>query len=230
MYDSTGDEMEKIVEQGMLYDFYGELLTPHQRKIYEDVVFNDMSLSEIAEEQGLINARKHDSQDICFVTSGSYTDFIRQYTGKEYPEGDFVDREGNVLGRHKGIIHYTIGQRKGLGLAFAKPMYVYGIDKEKNQVILTDEADLFSSELIADDLNLISVPKIEGKMRVKAKVRYRHAEQPATVEQLDEKRIHVIFDEPQRAITCGQAVVLYDGDVVVGGATIIETEIAKRYS
>ena len=178
---------------------------------------------EIAEEQGLINARKHDSQDICFVTSGSYTDFIRQYTGKDYPEGDFVDRDGNVLGRHKGIIHYTIGQRKGLGLALAKPMYVYGIDKEKNQVILTDEADLFSSELIADDLNLISVPKIEGKMRVKAKVRYRHAEQPATVEQLDDNRIRVVFDEPQRAITRGQAVVLYDGDVVVGGATICDT-------
>lgn len=183
---------------------------------------------EIAEEQGLINARKHDSQDICFVTSGSYTDFIRQYTGKEYPEGDCVDRKGNVLGRHKGIIHYTIGQRKGLGLALAKPMYVYGIDKEKNQVILTDEADLFSSELIADDLNLISVPKIEGKMRVKAKVRYRHTEQPATVEQLDEKRIHVIFDEPQRAITKGQAVVLYDGDVVVGGATICDTVRLER--
>lgn len=183
---------------------------------------------EIAEEQGLINARKHDSQDICFVTSGGYTDFIRQYTGKEYPEGDFVDRKGNVLGRHKGIIHYTIGQRKGLGLSLAKPMYVYGIDKEKNQVILTDEADLFSSELIADDLNLISVPKIEGKMRVKAKVRYRHTEQPATVEQLDEKCIHVIFDEPQRAITKGQAVVLYDGDVVVGGATICDTVRLER--
>jgi len=107
-------------------------------------------------------------------------------------------------------------------------MYVYGIDKEKNQVILTDEADLFSSELIADDLNLISVPKIEGKMRVKAKVRYRHTEQPATVEQLDEKCIHVIFDEPQRAITKGQAVVLYDGDVVVGGATICDTVRLER--
>ena len=183
---------------------------------------------KIAQEHSFINAQKHDSQDICFVTSGSYTDFIRQYTGKEYPEGDFVDRKGNVLGRHKGIIHYTIGQRKGLGLALAKPMYVYGIDKEKNQVILTDEADLFSSELIADDLNLISVPKIEGKMRVKAKVRYRHAEQPATVEQLDEKRIHVIFDEPPRDITTGQAVVLYDGDVVVGGATICDTVRLER--
>ena len=183
---------------------------------------------QIAEEIGLLVANKPDSQDICFVTSGNYTDFIRQYTGKEYPEGDFVDRKGNVLGRHKGIIHYTIGQRKGLGLSLAKPMYVYGIDKEKNQVILTDEADLFSSELIADDLNLISVPKIEGKMRVKAKVRYRHTEQPATVEQLDEKRIHVIFDEPQRAITKGQAVVLYDGDVVVGGATICDTVSLER--
>ena len=182
----------------------------------------------MADEIGLLVAHKPDSQDICFVTSGSYTDFIRQYTGKEYPEGDFVDRKGNVLGRHKGIINYTIGQRKGLGLALAKPMYVYGIDKEKNQVILTDEADLFSSELIADDLNLISVPKIEGKMRVKAKVRYRHTEQPATVEQLDEKRIHVIFDEPQRAITKGQAVVLYDGDVVVGGATICDTVRLER--
>lgn len=177
---------------------------------------------EIAMEQGLINARKHDSQDICFVTSGSYTDFIRRYTKKEYPEGDFVDREGTVLGRHKGIIHYTIGQRKGLGLALARPMYVYRIDIEKNQVILSPEEDLFSSELIADDLNLVSVPRIEGKMRVKAKVRYRHAEQPATVEQLDENRIRVVFDEPQRAITRGQAVVLYDGDVVVGGATICE--------
>ena len=107
-------------------------------------------------------------------------------------------------------------------------MYVYGIDKEKNQVILADEADLFSSELIADDLNLISAPKIEGKMRVKAKVRYRHAEQPAIVEQLDDNRIHVVFDEPQRAITKGQAVVLYDGDVVVGGATICETACANR--
>lgn len=183
---------------------------------------------KIAEEQGLINAHKHDSQDICFVTSGSYTDFIRQYTHKEYPEGDFVDLQGNILGRHKGIIHYTIGQRKGLGLSLARPMYVYGIDKKKNQVILSDEKELFSRELVANDLNLIAVEKIEGKMRVKAKVRYRHAEQPATVEQLDDKHIRVVFDEPQRAITKGQAVVLYDGDVVVGGATICECYLNNK--
>ena len=185
---------------------------------------------EIAEAQGFINARKHDSQDICFVVNGKYSDFIEQYREKTYPEGDFVDLEGNVLGRHKGIIRYTIGQRKGLGLSLKESMYVVAVDPVKNQVILGKNDDLFSRELVANDVNLISVDHIEGEMRVKAKVRYRHEEQWATVTQPEPDKIRVVFDEPQRAITCGQAVVLYDGDVVVGGATIIETEIAKRYS
>ena len=185
---------------------------------------------EIAETQGFINARKHDSQDICFVVNGKYSDFIEQYREKTYPEGDFVDLEGNVLGRHKGIIRYTIGQRKGLGLSLKESMYVVAVDPVKNQVILGKNDDLFSRELVANDVNLISVDHIEGEMRVKAKVRYRHEEQWATVTQPEPDKIRVVFDEPQRAITCGQAVVLYDGDVVVGGATIIETEIAKRYS
>lgn len=184
----------------------------------------------IAEKHGFINARKHDSQDICFVVNGKYSDFIEQYREKTYPEGDFVDLEGNVLGRHKGIIRYTIGQRKGLGLSLKESMYVVAVDPVKNQVILGRNDDLFSRELVANDVNLISVDHIEGEMRVKAKVRYRHEEQWATVTQPEPDKIRVVFDEPQRAITCGQAVVLYDGDVVVGGATIIETEIAKRYS
>lgn len=184
----------------------------------------------IAEKHGFINARKHDSQDICFVVNGKYSDFIEQYREKTYPEGDFVDLEGNVLGRHKGIIRYTIGQRKGLGLSLKESMYVVAVDPVKNQVILGKNDDLFSRELVANDVNLISVDHIEGEMRVKAKVRYRHEEQWATVTQPEPDKIRVVFDEPQRAITCGQAVVLYDGDVVVGGATIIETEIAKRYS
>lgn len=179
---------------------------------------------EIAQARGLINAGKQDSQDICFVPSGSYTDFICKFTGKCYPQGNFVDLEGNILGKHKGIIHYTIGQRKGLGLSLKAPMYVYGIDKEKNQVILSDEKKLFSRELIADDLNLIAIPKIEGTLSVKAKVRYKHEEQPAIVEQIDVNRIRVVFQEPQRAITKGQAVVLYDGDSVIGGATIRECQ------
>lgn len=176
---------------------------------------------EIAEAQGFINARKHDSQDICFVQTGKYSDFIEQFTGKAYPEGDFVSVDGEVLGRHKGIIRYTVGQRKGLGIAFQKPMYVVKVDPASNQVVLGSNEDLFGRELTAKDINLISVERITEPMRVKAKVRYRHQEQWATVDQPDADTLHVVFDEPQRAITSGQAVVLYDGDVVVGGGTIV---------
>ena len=181
-------------------------------------------IREMAEEQGLINARKHDSQDICFVPDGNYAKFIEQHACKTYPEGDFVDVCGNVLGRHKGIIRYTIGQRKGLGLALKEPMYVMDVDIGKNQVVLGRNEDLFSKRLVADDVNLISIDHIDAPIRVKAKVRYRHTEAPATVNPLPDGRIEVIFDEPQRAITKGQAVVLYDGDIVVGGGTICETE------
>ena len=166
------------------------------------------------------NARKHDSQDICFVQEGSYADFIEQYTGKKYPEGLFVDREGKELGRHKGIIRYTIGQRKGLGISFSQPMFVSRVNPEDNTVVLGPSEELFSKSFDAADINLISVDQIEGSMRVKAKVRYRQPEQWATVTQTGEDTLHIEFDEPQRAITKGQAVVLYDGDVVVGGGTI----------
>lgn len=175
---------------------------------------------KIAEEQGFINARKHDSQDICFVQDGSYADFIESYTGRVFPEGDFVDQEGNTMGRHKGIIRYTIGQRKGLGLAVPEPVYVCRLDMDNNKVILGKNEDLFSRTLTANDINLISVSEITEPMRVKAKVRYRQKEQWATVTQTGEDSLRVDFDEPQRAITKGQAVVLYDGDTVVGGGTI----------
>ena len=175
---------------------------------------------KIAESQGFINARKHDSQDICFVVGGSYADFIESYTGKKFPEGDFVDLKGKVLGTHKGIIRYTIGQRKGLGLSVPEPVYVCRLDTETNRVILGKNEDLFSSVLTASDINLISVPEITEPMRVKAKVRYRQKEQWATLTQTGKDSIRVEFDEPQRAITKGQAVVLYDGDTVVGGGTI----------
>lgn len=173
----------------------------------------------IAEEHGFVNAKKRDSQDICFVPNGKYAEFIESYTGKRYDEGDFVDKNGNVLGRHKGIIRYTIGQRKGLGLALPAPMYVCEKNLEQNKVILGFNNDLFSTELEADNVNLISVDKIEGKIRVCAKVRYNQKEQPATVEQIGDK-LRIVFDEPQRAICKGQSVVLYDGDTVVGGGII----------
>lgn len=176
---------------------------------------------EIAVEHGLVNAKKHDSQDICFVTDGKYSDFIENYRGRTYPEGSFVDLDGNVLGKHKGIIRYTVGQRKGLGLSLKEPMYVVKVDPETNTVVLGRDRDLFSTSLIAKNINLISVDNLYTPMRVKAKVRYKHNEQWATATQIDADTLRVEFDEPQRAITKGQAVVLYDKNVVVGGGTII---------
>ena len=173
----------------------------------------------IAEEHGLINAKKHDSQDICFVPDGDYAAFIERYTGKIYPEGDFLDTDGHVLGRHRGIIRYTVGQRRGLGLSFPEPMYVKEVDPEQNTVTLARETELYSTDLTAGDLNLISVDAIEVPMRVQAKARYSQQAQWATAVQRGEK-LFVHFDAPQRAITKGQAVVLYDGETVVGGGTI----------
>lgn len=165
--------------------------------------------------------KKHDSQDICFVPDGDYAKFIEQYTGRTYPNGNFVDENGNILGEHKGIIRYTVGQRKGLGLALPCPMYVKEKNLEENKVILCENHRLFSKELYATDINLISCDRIDKPMRVKARVRYNQPEQPATVEQTDNNTIHITFDEPQRAISKGQAVVLYDGEYVIGGGTII---------
>lgn len=178
-------------------------------------------IREIANENGFLNANKHDSQDICFVPDGNYSAFIEKRLGKPCEKGNFVDKNGNILGEHQGIIRYTIGQRKGLGIAFGKPMFVVDIRPETNEVVLGDNEDLFKKSLVADNINLISVESIDKPMKLKAKIRYSKAEQPATVVQKDNK-LYIDFDEPQRAITKGQAVVLYDGDVVVGGGTIIE--------
>lgn len=173
-----------------------------------------------AEEMELIR-KKGESQDICFVPDGDYASFIERETGLTFPEGDFVTTDNRVLGRHKGIIRYTVGQRKGLGLALPAPMYVKEKDTENNRVILSDNESLFTRELDADNINLITCDELQEPIRVKAKVRYKHIEQWATVTQTGKDRIHVVFDEPQRAIAKGQSVVLYDGDIVVGGGTII---------
>ncbi len=175
---------------------------------------------KIAEEQGFINAKKRDSQDICFVPDGDYASFIERYTGKSYPNGNFVDMDGNILGEHKGLIRYTIGQRKGLGLALPKPMYVCRIDTDRNEVVLGDDADLFSKSLDAYDINLIAADRLDAPINVAAKTRYSQKLASTRVWQTGEDSIHVEFDEPQRAITPGQAVVLYDGDTVVGGGVI----------
>lgn len=181
---------------------------------------------ELAEEHDFVNARKRDSQDICFVPDGDYASFIRRWESqkgspKEFPPGEFVGTEGQVYGQHKGIIHYTVGQRKGLGLSFPQPMYVCKIDTEKNQVVLGKQEEIFSREVTARDINLISQERIDTPLRVKARVRYRQMEQPATAIQTGPDELQVIFDEPQRAITPGQSLVLYDGDTVVGGGKIV---------
>ena len=175
---------------------------------------------ELAESAGLINSHKPDSQDICFVPDGDYAAFIHRFTGCDMPCGHFVDMDGNVLGEHKGIINYTIGQRKGLGIALGYPVYVVKKDISANTVTIGEEADLYTQSLIADDFNLISVEKLDKPLRVTAKTRYSQHEQPAVVTYLGEGKYMVEFDNPQRAVTSGQAVVLYDGDIVVGGGTI----------
>ena len=175
----------------------------------------------IAEEQGFYNADKPDSQDICFVPDGDYAGFIARYTGRDCPTGDFVDESGRVLGRHKGIVHYTVGQRKGLGIAADAPLYVKRIDAQENRVVLSGNDALFSRELTANDFNWIAYDVPPRELRATARVRYHQREQAATVTVLEDGHVHLVFDEPQRAITPGQALVLYDGDTVLGGGTIL---------
>lgn len=180
---------------------------------------------EIADKNNFVNSAKHDSQDICFVPDGKYSDFIEKYTGKKPKTGNFVSKNEHIFGTHKGISHYTIGQRKGLGISYSSPLYVTDIRTDTNEVVLGSEGDLYTDSLIADNVNLISIDAIEKPIRIKAKVRYRHSEQPAIVTSLSDGKIYIKFDEPQRAITKGQAVVMYDGDVVVGGGTICKVGV-----
>ena len=175
----------------------------------------------VAREAGLANARKRDSQDICFVPDGDYGAFIRRHTGRDYPAGPFLDEAGTVLGRHTGIIDYTVGQRRGLGVSSNRGrMYVKEVRPGDNTVVLSGNDSLFARTLTARDLNLIACARLDGSVRLRAKIRYRMAEQPCTAEQTGADTLRVTFDQPQRAITPGQTVVLYDGDTVVGAATI----------
>lgn len=179
----------------------------------------------IAEKQGFINARKHDSQDICFVPDGDYVAFMERHTGKHYESGDFLDLQGNVVGRHKGAVSYTLGQRKGLGLAMGAPVYVCAKDMEANTVTVGPNEALFSRTLLANDWNWFPFPELTEPLRITAKARYNQPPQSATVYPEENGFARVEFDAPQRALTPGQAVVLYDGDLVVGGGTI--TEVRK---
>ena len=177
----------------------------------------------IAEEHKFVNARKHDSQDICFVPDGDYARFMEDFTGRHYPAGSFLTEDGRVVGRHNGAVRYTLGQRKGLGLALGAPVYVCGKDMQANTVTVGPEDALFDRIVYADEVNWIAIPELTRPLRVTARTRYHQAEQAATVYPA-EGGFRLEFDQPQRAPTPGQAVVLYQGDVVLGGGTITRVE------
>ena len=182
--------------------------------------YDKPAIRENAREAGLQNADKSDSQDICFIPDGDYARFLREYGRVEMTPGDFVDGTGRVLGRHKGLPCYTTGQRKGLGVAAGKHVYVVRKNAGDNTILLGDEADLYTDMLTACRVNWIAGEAPTAPVRCTAKTRYSQTEAEATVVALPEGRLRLTFDIPQRAVTAGQAVVLYRGEEVLGGGTI----------
>ena len=174
----------------------------------------------IAEQQHFVNARKHDSQDICFVPDGDYAAYIEEEAGVKVPEGNFVLTDGTVLGRHKGITHYTVGQRKGLGLALGYPAFVLEIRPETNEVVIGTKEESMTTQLRARNLNFMAVEDLTEPLHVFTKIRYNHKGAWCTIEKTGEDEVLCTFDEPQRAVTPGQAVVFYDREYVLGGGTI----------
>lgn len=186
---------------------------------------------QMANERGLGVGNKPDSQEICFVANDDYASFVRKRSSELVKPGRFVDLKGNSLGMHQGIIHYTVGQRKGLGVTFGKPMFVVGLNPESNEVVLGENSDVFTDTLWAIDLNWISIPYLKEPLKVEAKIRYNSSGAQATIypgEKGADHEVMVRFDEPQRAVTPGQAVVFYHGNLVVGGGTIISDPRGRR--
>ncbi len=178
-------------------------------------------IREIADRIHLKVANKPDSQEICFVPDNNYAGFIENTTGKKPMSGNFVTPDGKVIGTHKGIIHYTVGQRKGLNLSMGHPVFVVAIRPDTNEVVIGNSEDVFSDRLTCNRLNFMTIEDLEGEMQVTAKIRYSHKGAKAVIRKVEEDKVECIFEEPQRAITPGQAVVFYDGDYVVGGGTIL---------
>ena len=181
----------------------------------------DQEMREMADEIGLLVAHKPDSQDICFVSDGDYASYIEENSDAKITPGNFVLSDGTVVGKHKGIIHYTVGQRKGLGLSLGHPVFVLEIRPETNEVVVGSNEESMSRYVRADQVNFMTVEDLTEPKRVWAKIRYNHRGAWCTVEKTGEDEILCTFEEPQRAITPGQAVVFYDGDIVAGGATIL---------
>lgn len=203
------------------YVLYGLSQEDLSRVLFPLGEFTKAQIREMAAQRGLVAAHKPDSQDICFVKDGDYAGFLERERGVPSPAGDFVTGDGTVLGRHKGIIHYTIGQRKGLGLSLPAPLYVTAKDTVRNRVILGKNEDLLAETLMADRLNWSAILPPAEPLSVLAKARYKQPEAPAVVIPLEDGNVRVVFKQPQRALTPGQAVVFYREDIVLGGGTII---------
>lgn len=184
--------------------------------------FTKDEIRKMAEGIELLVANKPDSQEICFIPDHDYAKFIKENSNCHLPEGNFVDKDGQILGRHKGITHYTVGQRKGLNLAMGHPIFVTEIRSETNEVVIGESEDVFSNTLICNNLNWMAIENLSGgELRVTAKIRYSHKGASCLIREKGPDLVECVFDEPQRAITPGQAVVFYDDDYVIGGGTIL---------
>ena len=203
------------------YVLYGLTQKQLEKTIFPLSAYEKSEVRKIAEDAGLINSQKPDSQDICFVPNGEYGKFIKWRASERINEGNFTDMSGTVIGKHKGLIYYTVGQRKGLGIALGKPAFVVSKNCCDNTVVLGSNDDLMSYEVMAEDVNLISVESLQSKMNVTAKIRYNQKDEPAVIYPPENGIMRVVFEKPQRAVTSGQAVVFYYGDIVVGGGRII---------
>ncbi len=183
--------------------------------------YTKSEIREIAVGNGFVNADRPDSQDICFVPDGDYASFIEKKDNFVSETGDYVDINGGVLGKHKGVIHYTLGQRKGLGIALGKPQFVIDKNPQTNIVVLGDEEHLFKITVRVKNVNFIPFDSLQGEMQVNSKLRYRHNAAESKIKALENGNIEITFREPQRAASPGQSAVFYDGDTVVGGGIII---------
>ena len=214
----------KAIDSAKDQTYFLACLDQHQlsRILFPLGALTKQEVRSIAEANGFVNAHKRDSQDICFVPDGDYVSFMEKHTGKRYEPGDYLDCSGKVVGRHRGAVCYTLGQRKGLGIALGQPVYVCGKDMEKNTVTVGPNEALFSPALRAKDWNWIPFAELTAPMEVTAKIRHSQHEQSATVYPEENGFARVVFDAPQRAVTPGQAVVLYREDLVIGSGTITE--------
>lgn len=202
----------------MLYRIHRDLLS---KIVFPLSDFQDKAqIRKIAEEYHLINANRPDSQDICFIPNGNYKQFLEGKVSSE--PGDIVDMQGHLLGKHAGLIHYTVGQRKGLGISAAHPLFVVKLDQQNNQRVVGENSDLFSKELFAEALNWHLFEELKEPLRVQAKIRYAAPAAEAVVSPYENGVVQVVFDEPQRAVTPGQSVVFYLGDVLIGGGLIFK--------